>query len=251
MAFSIRNPGGMNGANGHRGAQVIHADQDVYGTPLKQLMSDGAPNLFRHQTPDGRNDDSSLFLLNLWIPIQQMTRPLVLMDRRSLDQRRHQLRYGLPVTRFLARDEATEVNDIWAFLPDPAQRWYFRSTMGPDQAYVFDTLGEPHGACILPGEDALDGLFASLDRACSAVAAADASALREITAGPPPALPEVTTAAIREAWRHMVALRAEANGDADETCAAAEGWSVRARAAMDAVIRRSLELRLVATLVGP
>ena len=113
------NPGGMDGANGHGAAPIIHADQDVLGTPLKQMMNGAAPGLFRHRTPDARNDEASLFLLNLWIPIQQITRPLVLMDRRTLDPRRHQLRYGLPVTRFLERDEESSINDIWTFLPGP------------------------------------------------------------------------------------------------------------------------------------
>jgi hypothetical protein len=171
------NPGGMDGANGHGAALTIHADQDVFGTPLKQMMNGAAPQMFRHLTPDARNEDSTLLLLNLWIPIQQITRPLVLMDRRTLDQQRHQLRYGLPVTGFLDRDEARNVNDIWTFLPDPAQEWYFRSEMGPDQAYVFDTLGEPHGSCILPGEEALEALYLDLGRACEAVAATDADAL--------------------------------------------------------------------------
>jgi hypothetical protein len=242
------NPGGMDGANGHDGARTIHADQDVFGTPLKQLMSGGAPDLFRHQTPDARNDDSSMFLLNLWIPIQQITRPLVLMDRRSLDPKRHQLRYGLPVTRFLDREDERSVNDIWTFLPDPAQKWYFRSVMGPDRGYVFDTLGEPHGACALPGEDALEQLYRDLGRACEAIAAGDARALREIAAAQPPALPQVTTEPIREAWRRMTELLREAETRADEIGAAGEQWSARARAAMDAVIRKSVEMRLVATL---
>jgi hypothetical protein len=239
------NPGGMEGANGHDAAKRVHADQDVLGTPLKQLMNGGAPALFRHRTPDARNDDSSLFLLNLWIPIQQITRPLVLMDRRTLDQKRHQLRYGLPVTRFLDRDDERSVNDIWTFLPDPAQEWYFRSAMGPDQGYVFDTLGEPHGACILPGEEALEQLYLNLGRACEAT---DAATLRAIAAARPPALPAVTTEAIRDTWRRMTELLHEADTRATEICASDENWRARARAAMDAVIRRSVEMRLVATL---
>jgi hypothetical protein len=244
------NPGGMDGANGHDAARTIHADQDVFGTPLKQMMNGAAPELFRHQTPDARNDESSLFLLNLWIPIQQITRPLVLMDRRTLDQKRHQLRYGLPVTRFLDRDEERSVNDIWTFLPDPAQEWYFRSVMGPDQGYVFDTLGEPHGACILPGEEALEQLYLALDRACEAVAAGDADTLHDVAAAQPPALPAVTTAAIREAWRRMTELLHEAETGAAGICTPESHWTARARAAMDAVIRRSVEMRLVATLVS-
>jgi len=244
------NPGGIDGANGHTAARTIHADQDVFGTPLAQTMKGAAPMLFRHRTPDARNDDSSLFLLNLWIPIQQITRPLVLMDRRTLDQRRHQLRYGLKVTRFLARDEASSVNDIWTFLPDPAQQWYFRSVMGPDRGYVFDTLGDPHGSCILPGEDALERLYQELGHACEAVASGDADALRAIALVPPPALPEVTTAAIREAWQGMTAVLHDAAKHAPAICASGEPWLSRASAAMDTVIRKSLEMRLVATLTS-
>jgi hypothetical protein len=240
----------MDGANGHGAARTIHADQDVFGTPLAQMMNGAAPDLFRHQTPDARNDDSSLLLLNLWIPIQQITRPLVLMDRRTLDQKRHQLRYGLPVTRFLDRDEERGVNDIWTFLPDPAQRWFFRSAMGPDQGYVFDTLGEPHGACILPGEEALAQLHRQLGRACEAVVAADATALRAIAAEPPPALPDVTTEPVREAWRRMTELLHEARAQAADICSSGERWRARARAAMDALIRKSVEMRLVATLIS-
>jgi hypothetical protein len=242
------NPGGMDGVNGHGAARTIHADQDVFGTPLKQLMKGAAPQLFRHRTPDARNDDSSRLLLNLWIPIQQITRPLVLMDRRTLDQKRHQLRYGLPVTRFLDRDQESSVNDIWSFLPDSAQKWYFRSVMGPDRGYVFDTLGEPHGACILPGEEALEQLYLDLGRACGAVAAEDVRALRGIAAAQPPPLPDVTTEAIRAAWLRMTELLREAGSQAAEICASSERWSSRARAAMDAVIRKSVEMRLVAML---
>jgi len=161
---------------------------------------------------------------------------------------RQQLRYGLPVTRFLDRDEESSVNDIWTFLPDPAQEWYFRSVMGPDQGYVFDTLGEPHGACILPGEEALERLYLDLSRACEAVAAKDVRALRGIAAARPPALPDVTTEAIREAWLRMTDLLREAASQPAEVCASSERWSSRARAAMDAVIRKSVEMRLVATL---
>jgi hypothetical protein len=244
------NPGGMDGANGHDGARGVHADQDVFGTPLKQLMNGGAPELFRHQTPGACNDTSSLFLLNLWIPIQQSTRPLVLMDRRSLDAKRHQLRYALPVTRFLDREEEQSVNDIWTFLPDPEQRWYFRSEMGPDQGYLFDTLGEPHGATILPGEEALGALYAALGRACDAAATGDANALRAVAEAEVPGLPDVTTEAIRVASRHMTELLHEAHAEAAEICASGEDWSARARAVMDRVIRKSVEMRLVATLVS-
>ncbi|MDJ0785911.1 MAG: hypothetical protein QNK05_03840 [Myxococcota bacterium] len=242
------NPGGMDGANGHDGARGIHADQDVFGTPLRQLMKGAAPSLFRHRTPDACNPDSSVWLLNLWIPIQQITRPLVLMDRRTLDPKRHQLRYGLPVTRFLDRDEESRVNDIWTFLPDPAQEWYFRSDMGPERAWVFDTLGTPHGATVLPGEDALEELYQRLDLAREAVASADARALRSVAAAAAPDLADVTTDAVRKAWRRMADLLREAAGQPDRICASGEEWSRRAGAAMDAVVRKSVEMRLVARL---
>jgi hypothetical protein len=39
--------------NSHDAALVVHGDQGVRGTPLKQIMRGFAPCLFRHQTPDG------------------------------------------------------------------------------------------------------------------------------------------------------------------------------------------------------
>ncbi len=244
------NPEGMDGANRHGGAAAIHGDQDVFGTPLKQMMKGGAPEMFRHRTPDARNDESSLFLLNLWIPIQQITRPLVLMDRDTLDAKRHQILYGLPVTSFLDRDEESRVNDIWTFLPDPDQAWYFCSEMGPDHGYVFDTLGEPHGACILPGEDAVEQLYHELSGACDAAAAGDEVGLQRIAKADRPALPEVTTTAIRQAVRRMTDLLGEAGTRASEICRASEDFTARARHEMDAVIRKSVEMRLVATLTN-
>jgi hypothetical protein len=80
------------------------------------------------------------------------------------------------------------------------------------------------------------------------VAAADVERLREVAAASPPALPDVTTDAIRAAWQHMTELLCEAGSHAAELCASGEAWSERARAARDAVIRKSIEMRLVATL---
>jgi len=238
------NPGGIDGINGHSGAQFVHGDQDVFGTPLRQLMHGAAPEMFRHLTPDGRNDDATTFLINLWIPLHAPVQPLALMDRRSLDAERHQLRYGLPVDGFLDRDDDATVNDIWNFLYDADQQWYIRSDMGSGQGYVFDTLGTAHGAAVLPGEDALEELYLTLQRACAALDDGDAEALRSIAAHPftlrPPA---DATPAIRDAWQTMAALHGRvAESDPDE-------WRTQAQAAMNAVIRRSVEMRLVATLV--
>ncbi|MCG8588883.1 MAG: hypothetical protein MJE66_06290 [Proteobacteria bacterium] len=235
-------------ANGHDGAQRVHGDQDVYGTPLKQMLRGGAPRLFRHETPDGCNRRSPFFLLNLWIPLQQITRPLVLMDRRTLDPKRHQLRYALPVTSFLERDEERSLNDIWAFLHDPGQQWYFHSEMDDGRAYLFDTLGQPHGACALPGESALEQLFLRLRAACDALVAGDAAALKAAAESAPEALPDVTTVPIRAAYQRMTALLEEIRVRRADLPQGPEGWIQRARAAMDRVIRKSVELRTVAVV---
>ena len=55
-----------------------------------------------------------------------------------------------------------ELNDIWAFLHDEEQDWYFDSAMGQEKAYVFDTLGEPHGSFVLPGEDVAEHYYLRL-----------------------------------------------------------------------------------------
>src|SRR5690606_17250212 len=56
--------------NGHVAAKAIHADQDVYGTPVRQMLCRMAPWIFRHESPNGHNRCSPVFLLNLWIPLQ-------------------------------------------------------------------------------------------------------------------------------------------------------------------------------------
>ncbi|WP_434424560.1 hypothetical protein [Nannocystis pusilla] len=113
--------------NEHDASVAVHADQDVEGTPLRQMMRGAAPWLFRHESPGRRNRLSRLALLNVWIPLEQVTRPLVLMDRRSLDRQRHQLRYGLITDAILPRGEDMRINDIWTFLHDDEQRWHFTS----------------------------------------------------------------------------------------------------------------------------
>ena len=237
------NPGGMDGMNGHDGAAGIHGDQDVFGTPLRQTMAGKAPEVFRHQTPDGSNLESTTMLLNLWMPVQQATRPLVLMDRRTLDQQRDQLRYGLPVGGFLDRDEDARINDIWTFLADEDQDWYFHSTMGLGDAYLFDTLGTPHGSCCLPGEDVLEQFVVDLRSGQELLARGDVAAAQSIAARLRLPLPEVTTEPIRDAWKRLGALLDELrDGPADD-------WSARAEHAIDSVIRKSVELRLVGSVI--
>ncbi|MDG2028898.1 MAG: hypothetical protein P8J50_17505 [Acidimicrobiales bacterium] len=242
------NPGGITGTNGHSGAQHVHGDQDVFGTPLRQLLGGAAPDMFRHATPDGRNDHADTFLLNIWIPLHAPVQPLALMDRRSLDVERHQLRYGLVVDGFLERDEDATVNDIWSFLHDEGQQWYIRTDMGPDQAYVFDTLGTPHGAAVLPGENAVEALYLALGRACDAMENGDADALRAVVAQTP-APPVDASASVRRSGERMADLLAEATIMLTESSDSAATWAAKARDAMDDVIRRSVEMRLVATLV--
>ena len=73
--------------------------------------------------------------------------------------------------------------------------------------------------------------------------------MRAAAGATPLPLPEVTTAPIRAAWRRMTALLEEAAGGAEAVCAG-EDWTARARRAMDAVVRKSVEMRLVAGLVA-
>jgi hypothetical protein len=232
----------MTDMNHHDVALAVHGDQDVRGTPLKQIMRGFAPWMFRHQTPDGGNRLSPLMLVNLWIPLQQVTRPLTLMDRRTLNAQQHQLRYALPTDSFLDRDEDMKLNDIWAFLHDDAQQWYFHSDMGHDKAYVFDTLGEPHGSFMLPGEEVAEQLYRQIQ------------GLREkLMAGEPLerldpdglALPPDVTGPLRRAIEGM--REVVASVPVDDT--GKTGWLARAAEAMDSVVRKSLEMRVVALLL--
>lgn len=239
-----------SGMNDHGGATSVHADQDVFGTPLTQLMDGRAPSLFRHDSPDGHNRDAGLMLVNLWIPLQQITQPLVLADGRSIDRRRHQLRYGLATESFLDREEDMAVNDIWTFLHDPDQRWYLRSDMDHRRAYVFDTLSTAHSACTLPGEDVAERCYRSLEDAEAAVAAGDVSALVEaVSAVRTPATPIDAPPALRDAIDAMAAAADEAHRDPARVIDdGAEAWLTRSRDARRRVVRMSLEMRMVVSI---
>jgi hypothetical protein len=228
----------------------VHSDQDVLGTPVRQLLRGFGPALFRHEAPDSANRISPVFLINIWIPLQQITRPLTLMDQRTVDRRRHQLRYALPTDDFLQRDADSRVNDIWTFLHDDAQQWYFTSEMDARRAYVFNTLSTPHGAFILPGEAAAEERCVRLRAALDALRNGDAAALAYCTTPLDDVLPADTTAPLRTAIRIMDALLAEANATAADLCAgAAEDWKERAETCMDALVRKSIELRAVAIVL--
>jgi hypothetical protein len=238
------------GMNDHGAATSVHADQDVYGTPLVQMMDGRAPSLLRHDSPDGQNHDAGLMLVNLWIPLHQITQPLVLADGRSIDRRRHQLRYGLPTTSFLERDDDMAINDIWTFLHDPGQRWYLRSELDHRSAYVFDTTSTPHGAGTLPGEEAAERCFRALEDAEAAVLDGDAAALAEAVApARHPDVPIDVPPALRDAIATMVAVADEAGDDPATVCSErAEAWLTASRAARRRVIRMSLELRMLVSI---
>lgn len=231
--------------NGHDVALAVHGDQDVRGTPLKQIMRGFAPWMFSHRTPDGSNRLSPLVLVNLWIPLQQITRPLALMDRRTLNARQHQLRYALPTDSFLDRSEDMRVNDIWAFLHDDAQQWYFHSSMGHEQAYIFDTLGEPHGSFIVPGEDIAEQYYLQLQQLRDQLAA---GVKIERPASTTTVLPTDTTAPLRRAIESMAGLAASVPVD-NPGQPAVDVWLARVAEAMDSVVRKSLEMRVVALLL--
>lgn len=239
------------GPNGERPepAVNVHADQDVAGTPLRQLLRGFAPWIFRHESPHGVNATSPLLLVNLWIPLQQITRPLALMDRGYLDRRRHQLRFELPTDSFLERDDDRRVNDIWTFLHDPEQRWYFTSEMHAGRAYVFQTLSTPHGAFVLPGEDVAADRSRRLEQASAAIRARDAAGLRAAAAFE--RVSAETTAPLLGAIAAMEALLTEASERAHELPGKGSGdaWIERAERARDRVVRRSIELRAVALLL--
>ena len=235
------------GMNDHGPATSVHADQDVFGTPVRQLMDGEAPTLFRHDSPGVHNHESSLMLVNLWIPLQQITQPLVLADGRSIDRKSHQLRYGLATDSFLEREDDAAINDIWMFLHDPGQRWYFRSEMDHRSAIVFNTLSTPHGAGVLPGEDLAERCYRALEAGESAAECGDAPGLVEALSGLDgiKSAAEVTPA-LRRAIDGMLDVADEARSNPEAVCGPmAEAWVETSRAARRSVVRMSLEFRLV------
>ena len=245
MSMVAAQPDGMND---HGPATAVHADQDVYGTPMRQLLDGGAPTMFRHDSPDGSHD-AALMLVNLWIPLQQVTQPLVLADGRSVDRPRHQLRYGLATDTFLEREDDTAINDIWRFLHDPEQDWYFRSEMDHRVAYVFNTLSTPHGAGVLPGEDLAERCCAALVLAEAAVERGDAAELVDSLADLDRIEVPDTTAALRSAIHELLAVVERGSSAPGSVCATeAQEWLARSRAARRRVVRMSLELRLVVSV---
>jgi len=238
------------GMNNHDAAVSVHADQDIHGTPVKQILRGAAPWLFRHNSPTAANEKSPIFLLNLWIPLQQVTRPLALMDKRSLDRRAHQLRYALPTDAFFERPPDRRVNDIWTFLHHPEQSWYFTEDMGPERAYLFDTLSTPHGAFILPGEDRAELLYLRLREARKFVELKDVAALQGLVTKVQPETKNPITKSLSDAIAALENCLAEAAERAHALCSGAESadWDTRAASAMDRVVRKSMEMRVIGLL---
>ena len=229
----------------HGGAVNVHADQDVLGTPLRQLMRGHAPRILRHDAPDSANRRSPLMLVNLWLPLRQVTRPLTLMHSASLDRRRHQCRYGLPTEGILDRSGDKAVNDIWAFLHDEDQEWYFHSELDLGQAFVFETLSTAHGSCVLPGEDVAADRHQRLAAAEAAIGERDTAALEAAATGRGPG--EVATASLQRAVATMDGLLDEAASQAERLITGdAHDWLRRSEAARGAVVRSSIELRALA-----
>ena len=250
LLFRREGPAGIDVREGddeirHGGAVNVHADQDVLGRPLRQLMRGHAPKLLRHDAPDSSNRRSPLMLVNLWLPLQQRVRPLTLMHSGSLDRRRHQCRYRLPTEGILNRSGERAYNDIWAFLHDEAQEWYFHSELGLGQAYVFDTLSTAHGSCALPGEEVAADRYRRLAAAEGAIGERDTAALLAAVAAPSSS--DVPTASLQRAIAAMDSLLGEAASQAERlTTGDAHDWLRRSRAARAAVVRSSIELRALA-----
>ncbi len=234
----------MTERNGHKAADQVHGDQNVYGTPVRQMLKGVAPWLFRHQTLGRSNRFSPVCLLNLWLPLQQCVQPLTLADRRTIDAERQQIRYALPTGDFLDRDQDKALNDIWLFLHDPQQHWYCDSAMTSDRAYVFDTLGTPHGASTLPGEEVAEAIFIGLNKLLEHIEKgrfdAVASDLPSL-----PGVPEETPERLRCVLALAGNLFAEAR-ECPNTHVDLEPLARRARELCHALTRQSLEMRLVA-----
>ena len=244
---------GPEGINDHDAAIAVHADQDVDGTPLRQILRGAAPWLFRHSGPARSSSRSPLLLINIWIPLEQVTRPLALMDASSLDRRAHQLRYGLVTDGILQRDESRRVNDIWVFRHHASQRWYFTSELDANTAYVFTTLDTPHGSIILPGEDRAEARYQKLNAAVDAIRRRDEPAAARCLSDTDEKriFGEPATAPLRRAINAMEELLAEGRSNRSALCRGegAADFCARSSAATERVVRKSLEMRAIALLL--
>jgi len=115
--------------------------------------------------------------------------------------------------------------------------------MDQTRAYVFDTLGEPHGACILPGEDVVEYYFRDLNQALETLTSS--SHYKVAIAGNDADYPKVpantpdNVKCLIDEMKHMVAIIPD-RSDAE---AAKQLWCDQASQVMNKAIRRSVELR--------
>lgn len=236
--------------NDHTAARAVHIDQDVDGTPVRQILRGAAPRLFHHRSPLHANERSPLHLLNLWIPLQQVTAPLALVDGRTVDRPRHQLRFGLPTDELFDRPPDRRVNDIWTLLHDESQRWYFTADMDMTRAYLFETLSTPHGAFVLPGEAHAAELARRVMAARTHLLGGHIGAFRacgdELPMNHQPA---VTRLLIAATARLEAVLGEVARGRPDDP-RWGRAWRERADRVLDSVIRKSVEMRTVALITG-
>ena len=228
---------GLGLASAHGGAAAVHADQDVLGRPFHRMTRGLGRRLFRHESTDSANARSPLLLVNLWMPLQQPVAPLAMMDTRTLDRSRDQLRYELPTDGILDREADRAVNDIWWFRHDPAQRWCFRSRTELGDAWVFDTLSTPHGAFHVPGEDVAAAEFRRVDAAVAALAAG-----RRPDTVDARSTDDVATVVLQQGVAGLRAVLDDLPFPGDDPTV----WTDRARAAQHAVVRKSIEVRAVA-----
>lgn len=164
----------------------------------------------------------------------------------------------ITVKDVLERNESENRNDIWTFLHDDRQEWYFRSEMGIDKAYVFDTLGMAHGAAILPGEKQAENYIRCL-QACRDVIEnrddinnIDAAKLAQVAGGYKQQLPKTKqltktmTRPLALALERMENLLNRASAQPEALLEDAQAWLDGSRQVIDSLIRKSIELRAVA-----
>ena len=156
-------------------AENAHVDNNVDGT-LKQLMRGWAPWIFHFTSPGKKNHVSPLFIMRIWIPLQQPVRPLCVLNQQTFNRTREQIAFHLPTGDFLQKEQRSlngllshgvkddlSLVDVWHTLHGEQQEWWFQSDMNYTQALAFSTLDGAHTSCSLPGESVLAELYHHLN----------------------------------------------------------------------------------------
>lgn len=251
----IRQMESLSAINGHTSAGAVHIDQNVHGTPLKQIMRGMAPYLFHHDSPSNSNSYSPLFLLNLWVPLQQACQPLILCDKKSINRGENQIRYGLTVESFMKRDDERNVNDIYVCTFNDEQQWYYSSSIDQSRgAYIFETLSTAHGCATLSGEELAGELYTSLDGVVAFAESCDNTAdiIHHAKAAVPQSLLDLNKvelekvpARLKDKAEVMVKLLKAACASEVEDW---QTWLKDAQSCLESCIRRSIEMRCVAVV---